>query len=223
MLAVKQLGVGLAIAVIVDATLVRTLLVPATMKLLGERNWWAPAPLRRFHDRYGLHEAPSARAPPTPVIRVGRGAGLASERRHRLGTSPHPSQVPHPWLTTPSLTAHEALNALPPDDAGSHSPCGLFSAISPAPPHGLPPAHPPHHYPPPSSGYGTDPSLLPYHVPDLSGAARRIPAREAHPSGPGMEGASARRGRRTERFPVAVGPGGGVAVSAAAVGALGGD
>ncbi len=68
-LAVKQLGVGLAIAVIVDATLVRTLLVPATMKLLGERNWWAPAPLRRFHDRYGLHEAPSAPSTtPTPVI-----------------------------------------------------------------------------------------------------------------------------------------------------------
>ncbi|MEO5838805.1 MAG: MMPL family transporter [Acidimicrobiales bacterium] len=63
-LAIKQLGVGLAIAVIIDATLVRTLLVPATMKLLGERNWWAPAPLRRFHDRYGLHEAPSAPASP---------------------------------------------------------------------------------------------------------------------------------------------------------------
>jgi RND superfamily putative drug exporter len=63
-LAIKQLGVGLAIAVIVDATLVRMLLVPATMKLLGERNWWAPAPLRRFHERYGLHEAPSTPAPP---------------------------------------------------------------------------------------------------------------------------------------------------------------
>ena len=59
-LAVKQLGVGLAIAVIVDATIVRMLLVPATMKLLGERNWWAPAPLRRFHDQFGLHEPPSA-------------------------------------------------------------------------------------------------------------------------------------------------------------------
>ena len=58
-LAIKQLGVGLAIAVVVDATIVRTLLVPATMKLLGERNWWAPAPLRRFHQRFGLHEAPS--------------------------------------------------------------------------------------------------------------------------------------------------------------------
>lgn len=58
-LAIKQLGVGLAIAVIVDATIVRMLLVPATMKLLGERNWWAPAPLRRFHDRFGLKEASS--------------------------------------------------------------------------------------------------------------------------------------------------------------------
>ena len=58
-LAVKELGVGLAIAVVIDATLVRALLVPATMKLLGERNWWAPPALRRFHDRYGLHEAPS--------------------------------------------------------------------------------------------------------------------------------------------------------------------
>jgi uncharacterized membrane protein YdfJ with MMPL/SSD domain len=62
-LAIKQLGVGLAIAVLVDATIVRTLLVPATMKLLGERNWWAPAPLRRFHHRFGLHEAPGPTAP----------------------------------------------------------------------------------------------------------------------------------------------------------------
>jgi RND superfamily putative drug exporter len=38
------------------------------MKLLGERNWWAPAPLRRFHGRYGLHEAPSTPAPlPAPA------------------------------------------------------------------------------------------------------------------------------------------------------------
>ena len=67
-LAIKQLGVGLAIAVVVDATLVRTLLVPATMKLLGEHNWWAPAPLRRFHQRYGLHEAPSVPAQvPRPI------------------------------------------------------------------------------------------------------------------------------------------------------------
>jgi RND superfamily putative drug exporter len=58
-LGIKEMGLALAIAVLVDATVVRCLLVPATMTLLGDRNWWAPAPLRRLHDRYGLREAPS--------------------------------------------------------------------------------------------------------------------------------------------------------------------
>jgi len=48
---VKQVGLGTAIAVLIDATIVRALLVPSLMKLLGERNWWAPRPLRRLHDR----------------------------------------------------------------------------------------------------------------------------------------------------------------------------
>jgi RND superfamily putative drug exporter len=60
LLFLKQMGVGLALAVVVDATVVRSLLVPATMKLLGEWNWWAPGPLRRIHARIGLHEAPDA-------------------------------------------------------------------------------------------------------------------------------------------------------------------
>jgi RND superfamily putative drug exporter len=59
-LTIKQLGVGLALAVVVDATIVRSLMVPATMKLLGDWNWWAPAPLRRFHARFGLNEPPGA-------------------------------------------------------------------------------------------------------------------------------------------------------------------
>ena len=54
LLVIKQTGVALAVAVAVDATLVRCLLVPATMTLLGEWNWWAPAPLRKLHDRLGL-------------------------------------------------------------------------------------------------------------------------------------------------------------------------
>jgi RND superfamily putative drug exporter len=45
---IKMLGFGVALAVILDATLVRALLVPALMRLFGERNWWAPKPLRRF-------------------------------------------------------------------------------------------------------------------------------------------------------------------------------
>ena len=58
-LGIKEMGLALAIAVAVDATLVRCLLVPATMTLLGDANWWAPAPLRRIYDRFGLHEAPA--------------------------------------------------------------------------------------------------------------------------------------------------------------------
>lgn len=54
LLVIKQTGVALAVAVAIDATLVRCLLVPATMTLLGEWNWWAPAPLRRLHNRLGV-------------------------------------------------------------------------------------------------------------------------------------------------------------------------
>ncbi len=54
---VKLLGVGTALAVAIDATIVRALLVPALMALLGRWNWWAPAPLRRLHARFGLNEA----------------------------------------------------------------------------------------------------------------------------------------------------------------------
>ena len=54
---VKQLGIGIGIAVLVDATLVRALLVPSLMKLLGDWNWWAPRPLRRLHRRLGLSES----------------------------------------------------------------------------------------------------------------------------------------------------------------------
>jgi uncharacterized membrane protein YdfJ with MMPL/SSD domain len=55
----KELGVGTAAAVLIDATIVRALLVPSLMKLLGERNWWAPRPLARLHARIGLRESPA--------------------------------------------------------------------------------------------------------------------------------------------------------------------
>jgi len=53
---IKQNGVGTALAVLIDASIVRALLVPSLMKLLGKWNWWAPAPLRRLHDRFGISE-----------------------------------------------------------------------------------------------------------------------------------------------------------------------
>ncbi len=59
---IKLLGLGVALAVIVDATLVRGALVPAFMRMAGRANWWAPRPLRRLHDKIGLREA----GPATP-------------------------------------------------------------------------------------------------------------------------------------------------------------
>ena len=53
---IKSIGLGMALAVAIDALVVRTLLVPATMRLLGDRNWWAPAPLARLYQRLGLAE-----------------------------------------------------------------------------------------------------------------------------------------------------------------------
>lgn len=62
---IKQLGVGTALAVLIDATIVRALLVPSLMRLLGDWNWWAPKPLARLHARFGLSEGgpPRERAP----------------------------------------------------------------------------------------------------------------------------------------------------------------
>ncbi|STZ24018.1 putative RND superfamily drug exporter [Mycolicibacterium aichiense] len=56
----RMLGVGLTLAVLADATLVRVLLVPAFMHLMGRFNWWAPKPLARLHDRVGIREASHA-------------------------------------------------------------------------------------------------------------------------------------------------------------------
>jgi RND superfamily putative drug exporter len=53
----KQIALGMAVGVLIDATLVRALLVPSLMRLFGDWNWWAPRPLRRLYWRFGLKEA----------------------------------------------------------------------------------------------------------------------------------------------------------------------
>jgi RND superfamily putative drug exporter len=67
----KLIGIGMVTAILVDATLIRALLVPASMRLLGRWNWWAPGPLGRIYRRYGIRESASpepVREPePTPV------------------------------------------------------------------------------------------------------------------------------------------------------------
>ncbi|MYR06326.1 MMPL family transporter [Gordonia sp. SID5947] len=62
----RMFGVGLTLAVLMDATLIRMVLVPAFMRLAGRANWWAPGPLRRLHDRIGLSESAAPR-PPGPA------------------------------------------------------------------------------------------------------------------------------------------------------------
>ncbi len=68
-LTIKSIGVGMAIAVFVDATIVRVLLVPATMRLLGKWNWWAPGPLARFADRVGFSHVEDEATVPTATSR----------------------------------------------------------------------------------------------------------------------------------------------------------
>jgi RND superfamily putative drug exporter len=60
MIFIKQNGVGTAVAVLIDATIVRALLVPSLMELLGKWNWWSPRPLRRLHARIGISEGHAA-------------------------------------------------------------------------------------------------------------------------------------------------------------------
>ncbi|MFE6385631.1 MULTISPECIES: MMPL family transporter [Nocardiopsis] len=72
LLFLKIIGIGLAIAVLVDATLVRAVMVPATMRLLGGANWWLPRPLRWLHDRIGISEGGDEDGPEPAVERDGR-------------------------------------------------------------------------------------------------------------------------------------------------------
>ncbi len=67
---IQEIGLGLFVAVLVDATIVRCVLVPATMTLLGKWNWWAPGPLRRLHDRFGLREHVPPADEPQPAVRA---------------------------------------------------------------------------------------------------------------------------------------------------------
>ncbi len=68
---IKSLGVGMAIAIALDATIVRALLVPATMRLMGRYNWWAPRPFKRLSERFGLRELEGSVAPKTEPSSAG--------------------------------------------------------------------------------------------------------------------------------------------------------
>ncbi|MFE7192757.1 MMPL family transporter [Kitasatospora sp. NPDC057541] len=91
----KMLGLGVALAVLVDATVVRCLLVPAVMALGGHATWWAPAPLKRFQERFGLREEPLAPAGgPDGADRPDAGSGPDG----RPDPDPDPDPGPGPVL-----------------------------------------------------------------------------------------------------------------------------
>ena len=72
---IKELGIGTALAVLIDASIVRALLVPSLMALLGSANWWAPKPLRRLYDRVGFQEDETvepAESAPSPTLAPSR-------------------------------------------------------------------------------------------------------------------------------------------------------
>ena len=71
---IKLFGIGLTLAVVMDATLIRAILVPAFMRLAGEANWWAPRWMRRIHDRFGISESGAATPPAAPLTPAGEGS-----------------------------------------------------------------------------------------------------------------------------------------------------
>ncbi|WP_432904590.1 MMPL family transporter [Micromonospora matsumotoense] len=111
---IKLIGVGMIVAIVVDATLVRALLVPATMRLLGRWNWWAPAPLARLWARYGLRETDDPAEPPAtpggsasavPSVVAGTPGGSVSASAWFAAAAPA-SSTPDP--DAPASTAADA-------------------------------------------------------------------------------------------------------------------
>ncbi|WP_419992786.1 MMPL family transporter [Streptomyces boninensis] len=74
----KAIGLGMALAILMDATLIRGGLLPALMKLLGNANWWAPGPLKRLHDRFGISESGEEPAAGSTGSGGGGGAGAST-------------------------------------------------------------------------------------------------------------------------------------------------
>ena len=85
----RMFGLGLTLAVLVDATLVRMVLVPAFMHVLGRRNWWAPAPLVRLHKRLGLNDGHSVAIPEQGLDASPTHQQFNAELTNGLGAEPN--------------------------------------------------------------------------------------------------------------------------------------
>ncbi len=105
----KMFGIGTALAIVIDATVIRGVVVPAFLRVAGELNWWAPRPLKWLHARIGFSEAPteSEIPPPTPLL---------DEETQRLAPmrAPEPDTIRHP---TPTPQQDEKTQRLTPTHA----------------------------------------------------------------------------------------------------------
>ena len=113
---IKALGLGVAIAVALDATVVRALLVPATMRLLGDRNWWLPARMRRFISTR-LHFPESATLALLALVVAGLLVGACSPAGRVLAVDPPPPPVQPSPTPTPVRPADPIPVSLPRDEA----------------------------------------------------------------------------------------------------------
>jgi len=120
---IKLVGVGLTIAITLDVTVVRAILVPSFMSLAGNYNWWAPAPLRRLHDRFGLREGVDE---PRPGAASGRARPAGMARPHRFsgatGIVPGGRRPPAEVPGGPRLELPPGPSALRPDGGGAPLP-----------------------------------------------------------------------------------------------------
>jgi RND superfamily putative drug exporter len=105
---IKMFGVGLGMAVLVDAFVIRATLVPALMKLAGRANWWAPRPLAALYRRFGISEEPAAAmerwASYGPAVAAGDGNGNGHARGAAPGEVAQQNGHPDPELVGPSNT-----------------------------------------------------------------------------------------------------------------------
>jgi RND superfamily putative drug exporter len=92
---IKMFGLGLTLAVLLDAFIIRGTLVPAFMRLAGEWNWWAPGPLRRFHDRFGVSEHVEL---DDPDAGSGDGPADPASEREAVGVNGHDEDARAPAL-----------------------------------------------------------------------------------------------------------------------------
>lgn len=101
----KMLGLGIILALIIDATIIRSLLVPATMRLMGRANWWAPGPLLRLWERYGIGETDEPREPD--------GSHRDDVPRPRPTRQPRPAPQSRPARPRPTPRPRPALQHRP--------------------------------------------------------------------------------------------------------------